>query len=96
MRLLLKGNVRRQFKAILHVHGKAKLVKGQKTLTFSTTQEEPPKKKGKSDNGENLDTSCSVVQAKESANRANILDIRSISKGENSSKSSIVINGNIE
>ena len=25
-------------------HGKAKFVKGQKTLTFSTTQEEPPKK----------------------------------------------------
>ena len=27
------------------VHGEAKLVKGQKTLTFSTTQGEPPKKK---------------------------------------------------
>ena len=26
------------------VHGKVTLVKGQKTLTFNTTQEEPPKK----------------------------------------------------
>ena len=38
-----------QFKANLKQHckdvqGKVKLVKGQKTLTFSTTQQEPPKK----------------------------------------------------
>ena len=42
------------------VQEKAKLVKGQKTLTFSTTQKESPKK-GKNDNEENLDSSCSVV-----------------------------------
>ena len=27
------------------MHGKAKLVKGQKTLTFNATEEEPPKKR---------------------------------------------------
>ena len=32
-------------------------MKGQKTLKFSTTQEEPPKKKGKNDNGEILNSS---------------------------------------
>ena len=42
------------------IHGKAKLVKGQKTLTFSTTQGPPPHII-KSDNEENLDSSCSVV-----------------------------------
>ena len=49
-------------------------------------------KKGKIDNGENLDsTSCSVVQLEESASNANTLNIESISKSENSVKSSIVI-----
>ena len=43
---------------------------------------------GKSDNGENLDSSCSDVPAEESANT---LNIESISKSENSVKSSIVI-----
>ena len=53
-------------KAIHHheVHGKVKLVKGQKKLTFSATQKEPSKKKGKSDNGENLNSSYSAVQLK--------------------------------
>ena len=72
------------------VHGKAKLVKVQKTLTFSTTQKEPPKK-GKIDNGESLDSSCSAVQLKESASTANTLNIESVSKSENSAKLSIVI-----
>ena len=72
------------------VHGKAKLVKDQKTLTFSTTQEEPPKK-DKRDNGENLDCSCSVVQLEKNKNSVNTLNIQSISKSENSTKSSIVI-----
>ena len=46
MWLLFEGNVRRQFKATYQeVHGKARIVKGQKTLTFSTTQQEPPKKR---------------------------------------------------
>ena len=67
------------------VQGKAKLVKGQKTLTFSTTQEEPPKKKVKSNNGENLNFSSSVIQVEESANSANISNIQSI-KMANSSK----------
>ena len=74
----------------MEVHGKARLVKGQKTLIFSTTQQEPPKK-GKSNNGENLDSSCSVVQLEGNANSANTLNIESISKRENSTKSSIVI-----
>ena len=53
------------------IHGKAKLVKGQKTLTFILTQGTPPplpptkktkqKQKGKSDYEENLDSNCSVV-----------------------------------
>ena len=52
MRLLLKGNVRDNLKQhCKEMHGKAKLVKSQKKLTFRTTNEEPPKKKGKSDNG---------------------------------------------
>ena len=43
MGLALKGNdnFKQQPK---EMHGKAKLVKAQKTLTFSATQEEPPKK----------------------------------------------------
>ena len=45
MWLLLKGNIRRQFKAPLQGGApKGKVSEGQKTLTFSTTQEEPPKK----------------------------------------------------
>ena len=48
-------------------------------------------KKGKSRNKENLDSSCSVVQLEESANSANTLNTQSISKSENSAKSSIVI-----
>ena len=68
------------------VQEKAKLVKGQKTLTFSTTQKESPKK-GKNDNEENLDSSCSVVQLEESTNSVNALSIQSISKSEKSAKS---------
>ena len=68
------------------VQEKAKLVKGQKTLTFSTTQKESPKK-GKNDNEENLDSSCSVVQLEESTNSVNTLNIQSISKSEKSAKS---------
>ena len=41
----LKGTVRRQFKSTLQGGArKTMLVKGQKTLTFSTAQEEPAKK----------------------------------------------------
>ena len=47
--------------------------------------------KGKSNNGENLDSSCSIIQPEESANSANTLNIESISKRENLTKSSIVI-----
>ena len=68
------------------VQEKVKLVKGQKTLTFSTTQKESPKK-GKNDNEENLDSSCSVVQLEESTNSVNTLSIQSISKSEKSAKS---------
>ena len=71
------------------VHGKTKLFKGQKTLLFSTTQEEPPKKKDKSDNGEKLGSSCIAVQAEESGNSANTLNIESISKSENSVNSQL-------
>ena len=70
----------------MEVHEKAKLVKGQKTQTFSTTQEEP-QKKAKSDNGENLGSSYSAVQLEESASSVNTLNIESISKSENSTKS---------
>ena len=88
---MLKGNVRRQFKVTLQeVHGKAKLVKDQETLTSSPTQEELPKKKVKG-SGENLDSSCSIVQLEESANSANTLSIESISKSEDSTKLSIMI-----
>ena len=65
-------------------------MKGQKTLAFSTTQEEPPKK-AKSDNGENLISSYSAVQLEVSTNSANTLNIESISKSENSTKLLIVI-----
>ena len=68
------------------VHEKPKLVTGQKTLAFSTTQEEP-QKKAKSDNGENLSSSYSAVQLEESTNSVNTLNIESISKSENSAKS---------
>ena len=65
-------------------------MKDQETLTSSPTQEELPKKKVKG-NGENLDSSCSIVQLEESANSANTLNIESISKCENSIKLSIII-----
>ena len=79
---MLDDNLKQHCK---EVHEKAKLVKGQKTLTFSTTQEEP-QKKAKGDNGENLSSSYSAVQLKESANSVNTLNIESISKSENSTK----------
>ena len=60
-------------------------------LTFSTTQEEPIKEKAKSDNGENLNSSYCAVQLEESAKSVNTLNIESISKNENSTKSSIAI-----
>ena len=45
MWLLLKGNVDDNLKQhCKEVHGKAKLVKDQETLTSSPTQEELPKK----------------------------------------------------
>ena len=47
--------------------------------------------KGKSNDGDNLDSSCSVIQLEESANSANTLNTESISKRENLTKSSIVI-----
>ena len=74
------------------VQGKAKLVKGQKTLTFSTTQEEPPKKKVKSNNGENLNFSSSLIQVEESANSANISNIQSIKMGNSSKYQSWILN----
>ena len=60
------------------------------------TQEEPSVKKGKGDNGENLDSNCSVVQAEEKANSANTLNIESDSKSESLAKSSIVIASSTE
>ena len=45
----------------------------------------------KSDNEGNLDSSCSVDQLEKSANSENTLNIQSISKSEDSAKSSIVI-----
>ena len=69
---MLDDNLKQNCKV---VYGKAKLVKGQKTLTFSTTQGKPPPKKGKSDNKGNLDSSCSVVQLEESVNSVNTLNI---------------------
>ena len=80
---MLGNNLKQHCK---EVQVKAKLVKGRKTLMFSTTQEEPPKK-GKNDNEENLDSSCSVVQLEESTNSVNTLSIQSISKSEKSAKS---------
>ena len=84
---MLDDNLKQQCK---EVHEKAKLVKGQKTLTFSTTHEELPKKKVKSDSGENLNFSYSAVQLEESASSVNTLNIKSISKRKNSTKSLIV------
>ena len=84
---MLDDNLKQHCK---EVHEKAKLVKGQKTLTFSTTHEELPKKKVKSDSGENLNFSYSAVQLEESASSVNTLNIKSISKRKNSTKSSIV------
>ena len=79
---MLDDNLKRHCK---EVDEKAKLVKGQKTLTFSTTQEES-QKKAKGDNGENLSSSYGAVQLEESANSVNTLNIESISKSENSTK----------
>ena len=84
---MLDDNLKQHYK---EVHGKAKLGKSQKTLTFSTTQEEP-QKKVKGDNGENLNSSYSAVQLEESTNSVNTLNIESLSKSENSTKSLIVI-----
>lgn len=61
------------------VHWNVKLVKGLKTLTFNKTQEKLPKKKDKSDDGENLDSRWSVFQ-EESTNSVNTLNIESTSK----------------
>ena len=47
--------------------------------------------KEESNNGENFDSSCSVIKVEESANSANTLNIESIRKKENSAKSSFVI-----
>ena len=60
-------------------------------MTMVQLKKNLQKKKEKSDNGENLDSSCGVVQLEESANSANTLNIQSISKSENSAKSSVVI-----
>ena len=80
---MLDNNLKQHCK---EVHEKIKLVKGQKTLNFGTTQEEP-QKKAKSDNGENQSSTYSPVQVEESANSVNTLNIESISKSENSTKS---------
>ena len=78
------------------VQGKGKLMKGRKTFMFSTAQKEPPKNKGKSANEESIDSSCIFVQAEESENNANTLNIAPISKSGNSAKSSIVIASSTE
>ena len=73
------------------MHGKAKLVKDQLNIDVQYDSRISPKKKMKTDNEENLDSSRSVAQAKESANSANTLNVESISKSENSAKLSVVI-----
>ena len=56
---MLNDNLRKHCK---EVYWNVKLVKGLKRLTFNKTQEKIPKKKDKSDNGENLDSRWSVFQ----------------------------------
>ena len=62
MWLLLKGNVRRQFKATLQVGAQERqsLWKAKKRWP-SLRLKKSLQKKGKSDNGENLDSSCSFL-----------------------------------
>ena len=91
MWLLLKGNVRRQFKATLQGSAwKGKVSERPRNVDFQSNSRRTSKKKVKG-NGENLDSSCSIVQLEESANSANTLNIESISKCENSIKLSIII-----
>ena len=53
------------------VHGKAKLGKRQKRSRSVRLRKNLQRRKGKRDNGENLDSSCSGAQAEESENSAN-------------------------
>ena len=77
MWLLLKRNVRRQFKAKLQGgpwKGKVSERPKDVDVQYNSRKTSPPKK-GKSDNKGNLDSSCSVVQLEESVNSVNTLNI---------------------
>ena len=75
MWLLLKGNVRRQFKATLQGSAwKGKVSERPRNVDFQSNSRRTSKKRVKG-NGENLDSSCSIVQLEESANSANTLNI---------------------
>ena len=84
MQSLFHVNVRWQFKATLREGArKSKVNEKLKHVDVQYNQEERPRKKVKSRNGEKLDSSCSVVQVEESGNSANKLNFKSISKSEN-------------
>ena len=86
------GNFRRQFKATLKGGArKGEVSERPKTIHIQYDSIRTSKKKGKSNDKENLDSSCSFVQAEESENSANTLNIESISKSENWAKLSIVV-----
>ena len=87
MWLLLKRNARRQFKATLQGGARKAKVSGRAKNVDFQYNSRGTSKKAKSDNGENLSSSYSAVQLKESANSVNTLNIESISKSENSTKS---------
>ena len=81
MQLLLKGIVRQQFTVILQGGARKGKVSERSIKHWRSVRlKNISKKKMKTDNEENLDSSRSVAQAKESANSANILNIESISK----------------
>ena len=92
MWLLLKENVRRKLKATLQGGAwKGKVSERPKNVDFQYNSRRKSKKKAKTDNGENLNSSYSTIQLEESANSVNTLNIKSISKSENPTKPSIVI-----
>ena len=67
-RNVIDGNLKQHRQ---EVHGKARLVKDQKRWRSVRLRKNLQRRKGKHDNGENLDSSCSDVQAEESENSAN-------------------------
>ena len=92
MQSLFHVNVRWQFKATLREGArKSKVNEKLKHVDVQYNQEERPRKKVKSRNGEKLDSSCSVVQVEESGNSANKLNFKSISKSDNLTKLAIAI-----